>query len=433
MTIARPDGAAAALHEREARSLALLAGIALATFLAQAVSLVVLFFTRHQSDVYSVLVVAYFAVSVVLPAMLLAILRKGRWTEGIGIVVALAAALTAAAAGALMWSVLRSTAPASVLAKLPIAPIGISTIAVMTLTLRPLHVVIVGVGVAMTLIGFFTVAALDPGTIFAWYSAQTMIGPAISPSRLVIELLAVGSATTGAAVATSFARRTVREAVTLQRTTDQLSRYFSPDIASGIREGGEAFLQPGGREQEVVVLFSDLAGFTRACSGLSASDALALLSEYQERMVAEIFRAGGTLDKFIGDGIMATFGTPAPVADAADRAVRAASGMIKALADLNRDRVARGQAPLVQRIGIHAGMAVVGNVGTRQRLEFTVIGDTVNVASRIETACKQIGKAAMLSAAVVERLTVTTALELVGPVTLDGQPQPVELYALAEP
>jgi len=135
----------------------------------------------------------------------------------------------------------------------------------------------------------------------------------------------------------------VREAVTLQRTTDQLSRYFSPDIASGIRDGGEAFLRPGGREQEVVVLFSDLAGFTRACSGLPASDALAMLSEYQERMVVEIFRAGGTLDKFIGDGIMATFGTPTPVADAADRAVRAARGMIAALADLNRERVKRGQ------------------------------------------------------------------------------------------
>ena len=158
-----------------------------------------------------------------------------------------------------------------------------------------------------------------------------------------------------------------------------------------------------------------------------------MLSEYQECMVAEIFRAGGTLDKFIGDGIMATFGTPTPVADAADRAVRAARGMIAALADLNRDRVARGQAPLVQRIGIHAGLAVVGNVGTRQRLEFTVIGNTVNVASCIENACKRIGKPAMLSAAVVERLTMAAALELLGPVALDGQTQPVELYALAEP
>jgi adenylate cyclase len=365
-------------------------------------------------------------------AGMLLLLQKRRWIEGIGIFMALAAALTAAALGAVMWSVIAPSAPVSVLAKLPIAPIGLAAIAIMTLTLRPVHVVIVGLGVATTLIGFFTVAALDPGTSFAWYSAQSMLGPAVSPSSLVIDLLAVGTATTGAAVATSFARRTVREAVTLQRTTDQLSRYFSPDVASGIRDGGEAFLRPGGREQEVVVLFSDLAGFTRACSGLPASDALAMLSEYQERMVVEIFRAGGTLDKFIGDGIMATFGTPMPVADAADRAVRAARGMVAALADLNSERVKRGQQPLTQRIGIHAGPAIVGNVGTHQRLEFTVIGDTVNVASRIENACKRMGKAAMLSAAVVERLTMAVAMEPVGLVTLDGQPRPVELYALVE-
>lgn len=433
MSITRPDGATTLLREREARSLALLAGIGLAVFLPPAVGFLVLFIARSQTHVYTASVVAYFAVSVGLPVAMLLLLRKRRWTEGIGIVMALAAALTTAAAGAMMWSVLAPPIPVSVLAKLPIAPIGLGMIAAMTLTLRPLHVVIVGLGVATTLIGFFAVAALDPATTFAWYSAETMLGPAVSPSRLVIELLAVGGATTGAAIATSFARRTVREAVALQRTTDHLSRYFSPDIASGIRDGGEAFLQPGGREQEVVVLFSDLAGFTRACSALPASEALAMLSEYQERMVVEIFRAGGTLDKFIGDGIMATFGTPTPVADAADRAVRAARGMISALADLNLERVKRGQRPLTQRIGIHAGLAIVGNVGTHQRMEFTVIGDTVNVASRIEYACKQIGKAAMLSAAVVERLTAAVALEPVGPVALDGQPQPLELYALVEP
>lgn len=433
MNITRPDGAAGLLREREARSLILLVGISLIANLLQVLVLVVAFFARSLTQVYTAPVVTHFTVGIAFMTGMLLLLRKRRWIEGIGIFMALAAALTAAALGAVMWSVVAPSAPVSVLAKLPITPIGLAAIAIMTLTLRPVHVVIVGLGVATTLIGFFTVAALDPGTTFAWYSAQSMLGPDVSPSSLVIDLLAVGTATTGAAVATSFARRTVREAVTLQRTTDQLSRYFSPDVASGIRDGGEAFLRPGGREQEVVVLFSDLAGFTRACSGLPASDALAMLSEYQERMVVEIFRAGGTLDKFIGDGIMATFGTPAPAADAADRAVRAARGMIAALAELNRERVARGQLPLTQRIGIHAGPAVVGNVGTHQRLEFTVIGDTVNVASRIEKACKKTGKAAMISAATVARLTQPVALELFGPVVLDGQAHPIDLYMLAEP
>ena len=186
----------------------------------------------------------------------------------------------------------------------------------------------------------------------------------------------------------------------------------------------------GGREQDVVVLFSDIAGYTRLCAGLSPSQALSLLSEYQEYMVTEIFSAGGTLDKFIGDGIMATFGTPVAVPDAADRAVQAARGMTAALERLNAVRVARGEPPLAQRIGIHAGPAVVGNVGTRQRLEFSVIGDAVNVANRIETACKKTGRAVMMSAAVVSRLQAAADIERLGEIALDGQPRPIELYAL---
>jgi adenylate cyclase len=186
----------------------------------------------------------------------------------------------------------------------------------------------------------------------------------------------------------------------------------------------------GPREQEVVVLFSDLVGYSRTCAGLTPSQALAMLSEYQERMVAEIFKAGGTLDKFIGDGIMATFGTPEPAADAADRAVRAARGMIAALSALNEERVARGEPPLGQRIGIHAGPAVVGNVGPPQRLEFGVIGDTVNVAARIEAAGKKTGRHAMMSAAVLQRLSTPVPVDPLGPVSLDGQPAPIELYAL---
>ena len=433
MDIARSDGAAELLREREARSLTLMISIGLVCFVAWTAYMIIQYFIMPQAYIDAPGAVVYFAVTIGLQILLLASLRRRSWVGAVGVVAAVGCGAFAAITGYMAWRIYASTAPVALLTKIPVAAAGITMIAFMTLTLRPLHVVIVGVGVAATLVGFYGFAAYDPATTFVSNSAEPYLGPAVSTTRLIVELLCVSGATTGAAFAVFFARRTVGEAVALQRTADQLSRYFSPEIATTIRTGGDAFLRPGGREQEVVVLFSDLAGFTHACAGLPAAEALAMLSEYQERMVAEIFRAGGTLDKFIGDGIMATFGTPAPAVDAADRAVRAARGMIAALAELNRDRVARGQAPLVQRIGIHAGLAVVGNVGTHQRLEFTVIGDTVNVASRIEKACKRIGKPAMLSAAVVERLTMAAALELVGPVALDGQTQPVELYALAEP
>jgi adenylate cyclase len=293
-------------------------------------------------------------------------------------------------------------------------------------------VTIVGVGVALTLLAFLELALLDPATVLATHSIDPYVGPAVSQSRVVFELVFVACATAGCAFATQIARQTVREAAALQRSTDQLSRYFSPDIAAGIRDGGEAFLRPGGREQDVVVLFSDLVGYTSLCAGLTPSQALGLLSEYQEYMVGEIFKAGGTLDKFIGDGIMATFGTPVPTTDAADRAVQAARGMTEALKQLNVARAARHEPPLAQRIGIHVGPAVVGNVGTSQRLEFSVIGDAVNVANRIEAACKKTGKSVMMSAAVVSRLSSTADIERVGEIALAGQPKPVELYALQQ-
>lgn len=433
MNIKRNDGTAELLREREARSLTLLIGIGLVCFMAWTTYMTIQYFIMPQAYIDAPRAAVYFALTIGLQVLLLASLRRRSSVGVVGVIVAAGCGTFAAITGYMMWRIYASTAPVALLTKIPVAAAGITMIALMTLTLRPLHVLIVGAGVAVTLVGFYGIAAYDPATTFIHSSAEPYLGPAVSTTRLIVELLCVLGATTGAAFAVFFARRTVGEAVALQRTTDQLSRHFSPEIATGIRTGGDAFLRLGGREQEVVVLFSDLAGFTRACASLSATEALAMLSEYQERMVTEIFRAGGTLDKFIGDGIMATFGTPAPAADAADRAVRAACGMMAAMTQLNRERAARGQQPLKQRIGIHAGPAIVGNVGTHQRLEFTVIGDTVNVASRIENACKRLGKAAMLSAAVVQRLTMATAMESVGRVILDGQPQPVELYALVEP
>ncbi|CAN5210863.1 hypothetical protein BH10PSE6_BH10PSE6_11510 [soil metagenome] len=430
MNARRYDGTAELLREREARSLTLLLGIGLACFVVETANFTLQYFIKPQAHIDATPVWRYLIAVIAVQILMLVLLRKRRWIEGVGIVTALGSATFAAFIGYITWRGFASTAPAALLTKLPIAAAGICTIAIMTLTLRPLHVVIVGSGVAATLIGFYGLAAHDSATTFASNSAEPYLGPAVSPNRLIIELLYVAGATAGAATAVFLARRTVGQAASLQRITDQLSRYFSPEIAKSIRAGGDVLLRPGGREQDVVVLFSDLAGFTRTVAGMPANDAFAMLSEYPDYMVAEIFRAGGTLDKFIGDGIMATFGTPLPAADAANRAVRAARGMVAAMARLNDQRNARGQPPLTQRIGIHAGTAVVGNVGTHQRLEFTVIGNTVNVASRIEQACKKTGKSPMISAAVVERLTETFALEPVGPTILDGQPQPIELFVL---
>jgi adenylate cyclase len=420
---------AALLREREARSLTTLVAIALAGFVAVTIYLVVLAHGAARESVRPGGVAIYFGACIVLCMVQLILLHRRKWVEGVGVTTALLAATFPAIASLVIWRALVPPAPVALLVKLPVAAVGLSVLATMTLTLRPLYVVIVGIGVGLTLVIFLLIATLDPATVIATGSTEPYIGPSISRSRVVFELVFVASATAGCAFAAQIARRTVGEAAALQRSTDQLSRYFSPDIAAGIRDGGDAFLQ-GGREQDVVVLFSDITGYTRLCAGLTPSQALSLLSEYQECMVAEIFEAGGTLDKFIGDGIMATFGTPVAAPDAADRAVQAARGMTAALERLNAVRAARREPPLAQRIGIHAGPAVVGNVGTSQRLEFSVIGDAVNVASRIEAACKKTGRPVMMSAAVVSRLSSAAGLESLGEIALDGQPRPIELYAM---
>ncbi|MGD9884608.1 MAG: adenylate/guanylate cyclase domain-containing protein [Reyranella sp.] len=430
MATAHTDLATSLLREREARSLVLLLTVVLASFVAQTINFWLQHLVRPDLGGKPDIMTAYLVVSTLSSAVLLYLLHRRQWIDGIGLVAAFFAASFAATAGVVMWQGYAPDAPVVLLTKLPVTVADLVAIAGMALTLRPLYVVITGAGVLLTQLVFYLLAANDGATVVATRPMDSYMGPALGRVRFAIDGLFVASATAATAFATHLARRTVREAVALQRTRDHLSRYFSPEVAAEIAGAGEDFLQPGGREQEIAVLFADLQGFTRLCAGMPATEAFALLAEYHARMVAEIFAAGGTLDKFTGDGLMATFGTPDPAPDAADRAVRAALAMTAALAALNRDRTARGQPALVQRIGIHAGPALVGNVGTAQRLEYTVIGDTVNVASRIERACKTSGRPILISDTVFRRLGTAVATEPFGAVVLDGQPHPIELHAL---
>ncbi len=189
----------------------------------------------------------------------------------------------------------------------------------------------------------------------------------------------------------------LRKITTEQAARARLGRYFSPSVVERITVGGHA---PGGSEErDITILFSDIRGFTSMSEKMTSAQVVALLNEVHGVMVDVLFRHGGTLDKFIGDGMMAWFGAPLGMVDHATCAVRCALEMQQAIQQMNARRVARGELPVQLGIGIHSGPAIVGDIGAEHRKEYTAVGDSVNLASRIEGLTKAHKQPILVSAA----------------------------------
>lgn len=191
----------------------------------------------------------------------------------------------------------------------------------------------------------------------------------------------------------------------IERERANLARYFSPNVVDELSGNDEPLTRV--RTQDVAVLFADIVGFTAYADGRDPTQVIDTLRQFHERMEREVFRHGGTLDKYLGDGLMATFGTPfAGDADALN-ALRCARGMIAAIAELNRERAARHETPIQVSVGLHYGQVVLGDIGLN-RLEFAVIGTTVNAASRLEALTREFGCDIVISDALVQRARTET-------------------------
>jgi adenylate cyclase len=212
-----------------------------------------------------------------------------------------------------------------------------------------------------------------------------------------------------------------------KRVRSTLSRYMDPDLADRLLASGPEELL-GGTESIATVLFSDVRGFTTLSEQLGPHGTVAMLNEYFELMVERISEQGGMLDKFIGDAIMAVFGLPIAGDDDEDRALRASIAMISSLREWNIDREGRDEPVVDMGIGLNTDAVVAGNIGSPRRMDYTLIGDGVNLASRLEGACKQYSARILLSESTKARLKGVYRLREVDRVIVKGKTKPVAVY-----
>ncbi|MBV9826366.1 MAG: GAF domain-containing protein [Alphaproteobacteria bacterium] len=247
----------------------------------------------------------------------------------------------------------------------------------------------------------------------SWVSANVSLIPLIDSSRLPLGTMIV--------------MEDLQREKELRRT---MSRYLSNEVIDRLMLDPSAGL--GGSSHDVTILFSDIRGFTSMTERLGASETVSMLNEYFSFMEDVVTNRSGLIDKYIGDAIMALFGSPFPTEGDADNAVQAAIDMHKALELLNHRRAAEGAAAIRIGVGIGTGTVITGNIGSPKRMDFTVIGDAVNLASRVEYATKVYGAGILVCGTTWSRLAKPPRARRLDVVRLRGQTHMTELWEIIE-
>ena len=320
----------------------------------------------------------------------------------------------------------------------------------MALSYSPGLVVWAGaVSIATWRVGFLCVVR-QPGTVLcgsrdtldSGMSAPAVIARFLSPNTVSVtnwynQLVFLVLVTLILTLTVWRSRQLVRKQVAAENERANLSRYFSPNIIQELTTNPRALDIPV--EQPVAVLFADMMGFSTISERLVPKELLELLKEFHARLAQIAFAHGGTVDKYIGDSIMVHFGTPRPMADDPVRALACAAAMIQEIKTWNVERAKSAHFPVKLGIGVHYGQVIVGNIGHAQRLEYTVLGDTVNVANRLERLTRQTDSLLMVSDILVRAVqsqgcdptTIVRGLEPDSARHVRGRHQPVAVWSLA--
>jgi adenylate cyclase len=249
----------------------------------------------------------------------------------------------------------------------------------------------------------------------------------------IITILAV---TVILAFAIHGARRMMTQAVTGSHARDNLSRFFSPEIARHISRDGHQLNAGEGEAREAAILNLDVRGFTKLAAMASPQEVMGVLADYQRQMVPIIRAHGGSIDKFLGDGIMATFGATQAQEDYAARAMRALEECMQAAADWSTAQAAEGRPALAVNGAVASGRIIAGAVGDETRLEYTVIGDAVNLSAKLEKhnkvqRCRALALKETYDAALAQGYRPQAECRVLSGVEIAGVATPVDLVVMA--
>jgi adenylate cyclase len=339
----------------------------------------------------------------------------------------------------LIWSFhLQYMQPASFYLKAPTQQYVYIFIALRALRFEVQYVVLAGAAAAfgwVVMIAYVLFADPHNAMITRNY-VEYLTSNSILLGAEIDKIVTIAAVTTILAFAIHGARRRMTQAVTGAQAQENLSRFFAPEIAQHISRSGDAITAGDGEAREAAIMNLDVRGFTALASSASPQEVMSVLADYQRRMVPIIQRHGGAIDKFLGDGIMATFGATRPLADYAARAMAALEECMEAAAAWSAEQDTLGRPPLTVNGALASGRIVAGAVGDATRLEYTVIGDAVNLSAKLEKhnkvqGCRALALKETYDAACAQGYQPRGQHQSLNGVSVGGVAVPVDLVAVA--